>query len=297
MTLAVVGAVLVALIPTAAGLHRRSGKEESGCSDPPCTITFHERTNPASCSFLKEDGKPADCLLEVPVHKLVQKFVKPGSTVLELGSRYGTTTCEIARAQGNSQKLVTVEPDSSVWGALEGNMASHGCKHHLLKGVIGTKNMYRDDAGYALSVSSTGVGKQVVATPLSNVSAQFGLQFDTLVIDCEGCLPKFLKENSDMLGHVHTIIFEADSGTWEGSSNCFESYDKCVDYNSVVAGLERTGFKLKKDIALTHLKVGLLGKLGMMTPEMKAASSIKLPSSAWGGDKLAWHYLALQRHQ
>jgi hypothetical protein len=38
-----------------------------------------------------------------------------------------------------------------------------------------------------------------------------GLQFDTLVVDCEGCLEKFIDENITYLPNFKLITFEEDS--------------------------------------------------------------------------------------
>ena len=49
----------------------------------------------------------------------VRKLISPSDQVMEVGSRYGSTSCEVAVRQNNSGKLVTVEPDHRVWAAAE----------------------------------------------------------------------------------------------------------------------------------------------------------------------------------
>lgn len=52
----------------------------------------------------------------------VRRVILPSDSVLEIGSRYGTTTCEVAVRLNNSAKLVAVEPDHTVWAAAEVRM-------------------------------------------------------------------------------------------------------------------------------------------------------------------------------
>ena len=49
----------------------------------------------------------------------VRRVIQPSDSVLEIGSRYGSTTCEVAVRQNNSGRLIAVEPDHRVWAAAE----------------------------------------------------------------------------------------------------------------------------------------------------------------------------------
>merc|ERR1712151_998806 len=88
------------------------------------------------------------CDIETPEHELVQRHLAPNSTVLELGGRYGTTTCEIAARQRNSGRLVTVEPDSKVWKILKSNTQEHRCNYTLFKGTVGNVTRRKTAFGY-----------------------------------------------------------------------------------------------------------------------------------------------------
>eukprot|EP01031_Cornospumella_fuschlensis_P031991 gene31991-38682_t len=50
-----------------------------------------------ACSF-----RGARCAMEAVEHSLVRRFLKHDDAVLELGARFGTTSCEIASVQRNS---------------------------------------------------------------------------------------------------------------------------------------------------------------------------------------------------
>ena len=57
--------------------------------------------------------------METETIRAVRQLVLPSDGVLEVGSRYGTTSCEVAVMQNNSGNLVAVEPDHRVWAAAE----------------------------------------------------------------------------------------------------------------------------------------------------------------------------------
>jgi hypothetical protein len=83
------------------------------------------------CSFLAEN-----CQMELKEHEFVNKYISSDDVVLEVGGRYGTTSCAIAAKQQNSGNLVVVEPDQSVWNDLKANRLSHKCNFVFFHGII-----------------------------------------------------------------------------------------------------------------------------------------------------------------
>ena len=71
------------------------------------------------CDFFTENFFPADCYIEHLTHEAVRRSIQPSDSVLEVGSRFGTTSCEVAVMQNNSGNLVAVEPDHIVWAMAE----------------------------------------------------------------------------------------------------------------------------------------------------------------------------------
>ena len=77
------------------------------------------------------------CQVERDEWLLAAAFIRPGDTVLELGARWGTTSCALARMTNNSGSVVAVEPDQSVHRALLVNR--HVCRgnFHIVRGSVG----------------------------------------------------------------------------------------------------------------------------------------------------------------
>ena len=49
----------------------------------------------SACNFLAENFVPASCNIEKETHLAVRNVIRPQHVVLEIGGRYGTTSCEV----------------------------------------------------------------------------------------------------------------------------------------------------------------------------------------------------------
>jgi len=183
-----------------------------------------------------KDKKINHNLVEVPEQKLVNIYIQPDDVVLELGARYGTVSCNINKKLNNKLNQVSVEPDSRVWKALEGNRQRNDCHFHIVKGFISDKklsltnlNDYID--GYASTYVQDETSK-IKHLSLDQVQEQYKLKFNTLVADCEGFLGEFFYQNPSFYDQLRMIIFEADYP------------DKC-DYDSIRNTLHQKGFESK----------------------------------------------------
>lgn len=181
--------------------------------------------------MLDERGKPAEpCNIEKNSRDMVARWISENSTVLEVGARYGSVSCVIAQRQLQSGKLVSVEPDKVVWEALDGNLARHHCNATVLKGAVGTQDVqviHEGPNGYGTrTIDPLGPGEKnpafrgfvVPHWSLKEVERKYGLHFDTLVADCEGCFPTLLKENPGLIEQVNLVIAEVHTKQEEGSA-------------------------------------------------------------------------------
>ena len=174
------------------------------------------------------------CGLEWDEWMLVQALIRPDSTVLELGARYGTTSCTLAGALNNSGRLVSVEPDGSVHAALLANRASHWCNFHLLNGTVSLRphamleqdadardvdgkygTRFRTAASVASDKVPAGRGAKwqplVPNVPFRQLEAYLGgPRINTLLIDCEGCIGSFLDGQEELLDGIELLLLVED---------------------------------------------------------------------------------------
>ena len=159
------------------------------------------------------------CGIESDMWTMVRALVSPAHSVLELGARYGTTSCVLAQATNNSGRVVSVEPDPAAHDALQRNRAAHKCNFHIFRGTVGrtsqvllarrtggssktyevrTRTATPDEmkapahpAGLRGIGSDGGGGSSLVVLDRLDVESlerRVGFRFNALVVDCEGCI-------------------------------------------------------------------------------------------------------------
>jgi hypothetical protein len=182
--------------------------------------------------ILNENGTQISNDIEIVEQNLVKKYIQPGDKVLELGARYGAVSITTNKIIKNKEDHYVVEPDKSVWRALQNNMINNGCDFNIIKGIIG-KNKYR--------LEGHGYSKHTVVDSRSQIEI-FDLpniNFNSLIVDCEGYFEIFFDENKDLFtsgagapkgtAKLNKIIIEADR-------------PEACDYRRVFRELEEMGW-------------------------------------------------------
>ena len=164
------------------------------------------------CALLVEDDCSFDteapnanfsCFIEHGSRLMYTTWIRQAARVLEVGARYGQTTCLISKVL-NKEKgsmLFSSDADPAVWDVLEANLEKHNCDAQVIRGVVGKEDVK------TLSAARTGYGKHTSSpddpAPGILVKAHsvpsLNTTFDTLAIDCEGCFADFLTENFELL--------------------------------------------------------------------------------------------------
>ena len=160
---------------------------------------------------------------------LANKYITSNSIVLELGARYGTVSCIISKKIKNSNNLVVVEPDDTIWESLEKNMKNNNCNFHIVKGVISNKKLALGSVrGYGVQMFPDN-SSNIPNFSFDDIENQFNLKFNTLVADCEGCVGDLFNENPILYKQLELIILEHDT-------------DK-TDYDKLISNFKKFGFK------------------------------------------------------
>lgn len=211
----------------------------------------HNVKEVADCSTFR--GAGFLCAIESPEHQLVRRWIPEDATVLELGARFGTTSCEIAAALKNSGKLVSVEADRTVWDFLEANLKKNKCNTHLLRGILGSQPLQQSTlTGYGARTEGVkydtstrswkvNLGYALVHNvQLHELESNLGLKFDTLLIDCEGCAAQIMDQIGPKIRRreISLILLEADMGA--GGADCTQN---CMHYTKFAKYLIAHGFE------------------------------------------------------
>ena len=167
--------------------------------------------NGESMKFYDENNTLIDNnVIEKCEQDLAKQYILEDDVVLELGARYGSVSCAINKKLKNKLNQISVEPDKSVWNALEFNKIKNNCNFHIVKGFISNKKLDLELSGYAATFVEN-EKTQIKSYSLEEIKKQVNIsKFSALVADCEGFLEIFFDENPELYDELRIIIFEAD---------------------------------------------------------------------------------------
>jgi FkbM family methyltransferase len=165
-------------------------------------------------------------------------YIKPDDKVLELGARWGGISITINKILKNKKDHVAVEPESIVWEALEKNRDRHHCEFKICKGAISNKPLKMNEGGYQ------GFGNYTSESEEGDVNlfkiSDFDIDFNVLVVDCEGALENFYNENKEFFKQLRLILFERDR-------------KEVCDYNYLENEFLKLGFKKEERGYCEHI--------------------------------------------
>jgi FkbM family methyltransferase len=167
---------------------------------------------------------------EIDEQKIAKEYIKENDTVLELGARYGSVSVIINKKLKNKKNHIAVDPDETIWNALEKNKKINNCEFKIIKGFISNKKLGLESNGYGTTFNDNKNSK-IKSYTLNDIKKKYNInKFTVLVADCEGFLEIFLDENPSILDEIRLIIFEEDRP------------DKC-NYDKIKNTLKNKNFK------------------------------------------------------
>jgi FkbM family methyltransferase len=182
---------------------------------------YAENCESCDCTFLGSDGLVTNCDIEINSRAMVNKYVPDNATVLEVGARFGTVSCEIAKKLQQSGRQVSIDADPIVWDALEKNRVKHGCNFNSVHGLLAKQDglLMEDHFGtFAASKDAfessyaSGRENKFITVPhqtLDDIQRQHSLKFDTANMDCEGCAPFIFKDFPELKHQLKLLILES----------------------------------------------------------------------------------------
>lgn len=149
---------------------------------------------------------------EYKEQELLQKYLKKGDRILQLGANIGTS-CIVADKLLNSEKdsVYCVEPNKNIIEILEKNKKLNNSNFNIINGILTETNNNKLDTRHdypnkaSAKISKDG-DMEINSLSLKNLK----IDFNVLFADCEGCLEKFIDEYEDIVKHLRLVIFEMD---------------------------------------------------------------------------------------
>ena len=173
------------------------------------TGKLKHRLRSVYCNTYDEDNNLIPEISECDEKQLADMFITSDCIVLEIGARYGSVSCIIDKKLKSNGNLVVVEPDETVWNALEHNKKINDCNFNIVKGFISNKKLSLKKEGYG-TYSIEDENSKFSTFTLKDIQCMYNMKFDTLMIDCEGFMETFFDENPQLYDQIKLVIFETD---------------------------------------------------------------------------------------
>jgi FkbM family methyltransferase len=241
--------------------------------------------NPLTCSqwtanvqsVAQELNRPSpsfSCQIEGCEYEHIREYVLAGDVVLEVGGRFGTSSCEIAKQVGAGGKLIVMEPSTDVFPFLKSNLEQFHCSTEAGTWAVNAAlaedaakplcmNHAEDGYGQATKHAETsdnaGCGPNQYAvsqlTPeqvLSEAGGGESLNPDVLIIDCEGCGAQYDALFSQFLkSSIRVVYLENDAAATSGVGQT--SYENLIQSLESTFGFTKTNLGQCVHDGHTHL--------------------------------------------
>ena len=154
---------------------------------------------------------------ELPEQKMVVRYLTGNEKVLEIGSNIGRNSLIIASIlqTQNSNSFVTLESDCEIAKQLCENRDLNGFSFHIENSALSKRQLIQQDWNTIESDVLLEGYTLVNTINLEQLYQKYKINFDTLVLDCEGAFFYILIDMPEILNNLNLIIMENDYDTIE----------------------------------------------------------------------------------
>lgn len=176
---------------------------------------------------------------ELPEQKMVLRYFvgrrQSSLKVLEIGANIGRNTLMIASLLGEyaATNFVTMECDVGIANQLAENRELNGMNFQICSAALSKRGLIQrgwDTFVYESDIIPDGFTKVNTIT-WSDLLVKYAIDFNTLVLDCEGAFYYILCDMPEVLDNISLIIMEND----------YHEYDKKLEVDRV---LKEKGFRV-----------------------------------------------------
>ena len=147
---------------------------------------------------------------ELPEQKMVVRYLSGNEKVLEIGANIGRNSLMIASILNNPQNLVSLESDINIARQLNQNKVLNNLDFYIENSALSNRKLIQK--GWDTIPSDTLINgyNSVNTITLDNLKNKYNIEFDTLVLDCEGAFYYILMDMPEILTNINLIIMEND---------------------------------------------------------------------------------------
>lgn len=147
---------------------------------------------------------------ELPEQKMAVRFLKGNEKVLEIGGNIGRNSLVIASILQDQKNLVTLESDSNISEKLKQNRNINNYTFNIENSALSNKKMIQREWETKVSDVLIEGWKWINTITFTELKNKYNIEFDTLVLDCEGAFYYILQDMPEILNGINLIIMEND---------------------------------------------------------------------------------------
>ena len=172
-------------------------------------MTFEEKLSNMHKDLIINYGNKYD---EYPEQLLSMMFIKPSDCVLEIGGNIGRNSCVIGKILNDSKNLLVIESDPLSVSKLEDNRNIKALNFKIEGSAISKIPLIQNEWNTKPLINDIIYDgwKMINTITWNELKQKYDMNFDTLVVDCEGALYYILKEEPEFLNGFKTVIIEND---------------------------------------------------------------------------------------
>ena len=167
--------------------------------------------------FIKLDH--GSMMEEFPEQNMVLEYLTGDARVLEIGANIGRNSLVISSILKNDENLVCLECSPSISAQLRHNRDKNGARFQIETAALSARRLFQRGWRTVPATSAEEPcpeGYQEVPTiTYERLMSKYCVEFDTLVLDCEGAFYYILRDTPQILDGIRTIIVENDYSSLE----------------------------------------------------------------------------------
>jgi FkbM family methyltransferase len=147
---------------------------------------------------------------ELPEQKMAIRYLTGNEKVLEIGGNIGRNSLIIASILKNKKNLVTLESDINIGKQLIENRNLNGFDFHIECSALSKRKLIQNHWNTIPSDTLQNGWTWVNTVTFESLKKKYNIEFDTLVLDCEGSFYYILMDMPEILNNINLIIMEND---------------------------------------------------------------------------------------
>ena len=137
-------------------------------------------------------------------------YLDENAKVLEIGGNIGRNSCIVASILVDDKNLVTLESHPQIVNHLIHNRDKNSFGFHVENAALSVQPLVQKGWDTVVSAEVPEGWIKVNTITFEELEQKYNIQFDTLVLDCEGAFYQILVDNPGCLKNVRTVIIEND---------------------------------------------------------------------------------------